>query len=149
MPLLYLDTSALVRLYDMKEAGSYQVHDLCAPAGQILTISGIAQVEFASALARKARERSLNQTDRDGLWDRFLGDCSGKLRLIPVGEDLLRESASLVFKVALRALAALHVASALFISRRLTGSEPLRFVTADKPQADAASRCGLDIEWVN
>jgi predicted nucleic acid-binding protein len=72
MAAIFMDTSALVRRYDRAEPGASRVRAICAPAhGHNLLVARIASVEVASALARKARDRTIRVVDRTRLWRLF------------------------------------------------------------------------------
>ena len=61
MALLYLDTSALVKLY-VSEPGSERMMELASEdANHSPAISAITQVEFYSAIDRRRRGRGLSE----------------------------------------------------------------------------------------
>jgi len=65
MSLHYLDTSALVKRY-VNEVGSEQIDALMSV--EPLAVSALVRVEVASVLARRMREGTLTQEQRDRLY---------------------------------------------------------------------------------
>ncbi|HEX5482652.1 MAG TPA: type II toxin-antitoxin system VapC family toxin [Terriglobia bacterium] len=107
--ILYLDTSALVKLY-AEEEGSERVREGIRVSDLIAT-SLLSYAETRSALARKSRSREISRAaftkckrdfDRDWL----------RLHRLPVDELLVRKAGELAEQHALRALDALHLAAA-------------------------------------
>lgn len=136
---LYLDTSALVKLY-VDEIGSELVRSGVAQAEFVAT-SEIAYLEARAALARRRREkvfslpsyrRLLEDFELD--WDRYV--------VVAVTMPLLREASSLTERYPLRALDALHLASAQLVGPR-SAEEPLMFASWDETLDRAAAREGL------
>lgn len=136
---LYLDTSALVKLY-VDEEGSPIVRSGVDQAGLIAT-SAIAYVEARAAFVRRRHEGGLSGgdyrriiRDLDADWTRYL--------VAAVTDPLIRESARLAEAHRLRAYDAVHLASAVFVHRRL--AEPLVFASWDLGLEKAAKREGLE-----
>ena len=137
---LYLDTSALVKLY-VEEEGSAAVRQAVAGAESVAT-SIIAYVEARAAFARRRRERRLSPADYrrtlqelDVDWDRYLR--------VEITGDLIRRAAELTETQALRAYDALHLASAKLLREHLQG--PIRFACWDSILLTAARREGLHL----
>ena len=122
--ILYLDTSALVKLI-RREEGSELVHE-AADKATALAASQLAKVEVHSALARLRRE---------GAPDHLLTSYLSSFRslwapMAQVGMDRAVDAASgLCLKHPLRALDAIHLASALLL--REMGGLVVVFATAD------------------
>lgn len=135
---LYLDTSALVKLF-VNEADSPKTRALSDRATLIVT-SVLTYLEAHSALARRVREKSLTvdlaQLATDQLDDRWT-----KYSPIPVTTELIRSAATLVTRYPLRAYDALHLASAFDAQRRLNRS--ITFAAFDQVLNRAAKREGL------
>lgn len=136
---LYLDTSALVKLY-VDEEGSSIVRSAVDRAGLIAT-SAIAYVEARSAFSRLHHEGELSGgdyrkviRDLDADWARYL--------VVEVVDPLIREAARLVEAHQLRAYDAVHLASALAVHARL--EEPILFACWDLGLEKAARRRGLE-----
>lgn len=105
------------------------------------TISGLTEVEFASALARKTRLRAISRNDADRILARFDAHLQAHLyRRVTVE----RRHFDLAFRwlaerrAPLRALDALHLASA--------AAHELEIVTADAPMARAARVLGIRVK---
>ena len=136
--ILYLDTSALVKLY-AKEAGSAEVRQAVASAGQIAT-SLIAYVETRSALARKYRldrvdgvalQRHKREFERD--W--------AQLNRLPLDATTVRRAAELAEQHRLRAYDAVHLATADLLQAAVRA--PIAFACFDNALNEAALRLGL------
>ncbi len=145
MPLCYLDTSGLVKRY-VPEAGSAWVTHLCEQ--EPLATSLIAVTEIASALARRAREGSLTEQQRDTLFRAVVRDAR-TLVLVDTNRLVAQRAAQLLLAAPahfrLRALDAIHLASAVhtFARARRRGVATGTFVSADEALLAAARWAGL------
>ncbi len=117
MKAVFLDTSALVKLY-VPEAGSSQLRSFLADADHV-AIGMVAVPEFASAVLRRHREGLLDAPDTSLLLASFESDrirfSVGSLvdALALAARDLLRKHVS----IPLRTLDALQLATALWFVR--------------------------------
>lgn len=136
---LYLDTSALVKLY-VDEQGSPIVRSAVDQAG-LITTSAIAYVEARAAFVRRRHQGGLSAgeyrrviRDLDADWSRYL--------VVEVTDSLIREGARLAEAHRLRAYDAVHLASAGAVRGHL--AEPVVFVSWDLGLEKAASAEGLE-----
>jgi len=138
--ILYLDTSALVKLY-AREAGSAAVRRETSAAEAIAT-SAVAYTEARAAFVRLARERPasrklhrrrVSQLDRD--WIHYL--------VVELTPAVTRSSGEIAELHALRGFDAIHLASALWLQSAYSGD--LAFMTYDRRQASAAADAGLRV----
>lgn len=144
--LVYLDTSALVKLY-IEEAYSSVVERAVSEAASVV-VSEIADLEARVALARLRHEDEISEADLD-LALTQLGDDLASVDLIPYDLSLARSAGALAREHGsppLRAYDALHLASALEAFR--TRSKPesgyyCRFLAFDRRLANAARAEGL------
>ena len=147
MALHYGDASAVVKRY-VPETGSAWIHRVFVQDQVSFCQQTIAEV--ASALARRSREGSITQGERDAAFLSFLRDLDD-YAVTPVTEELVLEASGLVLSVptplTLRAADALHIASAQRVFERLrTERLPAgRFLTADMSLAAAARWAGLPV----
>ncbi|MBI4560441.1 MAG: type II toxin-antitoxin system VapC family toxin [Candidatus Rokubacteria bacterium] len=123
---LYLDTSALVKLY-VDEEGSPVVRSAVDQAGLIAT-SAIAYVEARAAFVRRRHEGGLSAgeyrrviRDLDADWARYL--------VVEVTGSLIREAARLAEAHRLRAYDAVYLACAAAVHGRL--AEPVVLASWD------------------
>ena len=137
---LYLDTSALVKLY-VEEEESALVRSAAERAGLIAT-SAIAYVEARAAFVRRRHEGGISAggyrrivRDLDADWSRYL--------MVEVTDPLLREAARLVEAHRLRASDAVHLASAVAVQERM--AEPVTFGCWDRGLERAARGQGLEL----
>lgn len=126
--MIYLDSSALLKLlYD--EAESHELADwLAARAGTPIVSSELAKVEVIRACGR---------IDPATLPEATV--LLASLDLIPLSGTVIDEAAN-VGATTLRSLDALHLASALAIQAQLTA-----FVAYDRRLGDAAATAGLEL----
>lgn len=136
---LYLDTSALVKLY-VDEPGRHVVLTAVEQADLVGT-SIVAYVEARAALARRRRERGLTPgahrravriLHRD--WPRYFR--------FEITEDLILTAGNLAEKMQLRAYDALHLASGLTMQAQLGN---VVFACSDSALVKAAAKAGLEI----
>ena len=135
--ILYLDTSALVKLY-VREAYSLSVRAWVDTATVVATAE-VAYVEVLSALARRLRDGTLDEPAYEGAVAAVERDWA---QLLVLGLERLR-AGQLVGRHRLRAFDAVHVAAAMSLADRVA-PEPVRFASFDLGQQEAARREGLD-----
>ena len=150
MAFLFLDTSALVKRYDISELGADRVAELCdQTSNQDVVLASLTPVEVASAMNRKLREGRFTVAERDDRWRAFGADLELEYQVIAWDEIILTHSQRLVFAHPLRAYDAVQVASALRLAQLLAGLTEVTFCTADHRQAEAAIAEGLQTELVD
>ena len=138
--ILYLDTSALVKLY-VREAGSTALRTHAAKA-DVLATSVVAYAEARAAFAR-LKQSGLSSESRHQQRVRQLElDWEALLR-VELGPDLLRSAGDLAELYSLRGFDSIHLASALWLKARV--SEPVDFAVFDQRLGAAASKAGLTI----
>ena len=132
---IFFDTSALTKRY-VEEVGSEEVRALCAEA-DALGVSVLVLPELISTLCRLVREGRLSSEDYRSLKSAMQADLSDA-DLCDLSQETFEETIGCLERNPLRALDALHVASALVY-------QPDLFVSADRRQAKAAGREGLAV----
>jgi len=136
--ILYLDTSAVVKLY-VEEAGSRAVSAGVAAADAICTVR-IAYAEARAAFARGRRESLLTPRQLRELVRGFDEDWP-RYTVIEISQALVRRAGGLAERRALRGYDAVHLAAALEV--RDAGEAPA-FACFDDRLAKAAAAEGLD-----
>jgi predicted nucleic acid-binding protein len=134
----YFDTSALVKRY-VDEPGRREVLQLLR-RNECVT-SAVLPVELRSGLRRRVAEGSLDAARLPAILKHVAADrpyCT----LVEVGTDVLAVAETLVAAHPIRALDAIHVASAQLFAARLS-TPGLTFVSADKRQTETAVAVGL------
>jgi len=136
--ILYLDTSALFKLY-VDEAGSDAVHAAVA-AAESIAVCRISWAEAMSALARRGREvpADLDALDqaKDALrtdWPRFL--------VVDVNQLLVEQAGEFADTFALRGYDSVQLASAYLTQQRV--QQTVTFACFDKRLSKAAKILGL------
>lgn len=133
---LYLDTSALIKLY-LEEAGADRV-EAAVEGAQVIATSVVAYAEARAALARRRREKDFTASEYRGLVSELDTSWEGYERL-GLTEGLSREAGELAEEHALRGFDAVHLASALRLRQRFPHSAFLAFDERLSAAAESAS----------
>jgi len=141
-PFAYFDTSVLVKRY-LDEQGSIHARSLIRNHRVVSSV--IAPLEAVSALCWRQAAGFLSDAAFAALWARLQRDRS-HWELVEVGERVIEHAEELIPSTRLRALDALHLASAMSFQWRSGNRVP--FVTSDAALRDAAKRVSLQIIWV-
>jgi len=138
--ILYLDTSALFKLY-VDEAGSDAVHAAVA-AAETVAVCRIAWAEAMSALARRGREMPADQEALEQAkqalrkdWPRFL--------VLDVSQRVVEQAGEFADTFALRGYDSVQLASAQLTLQRV--QQPVTFACFDKRLSKAAKLLGLAV----
>jgi uncharacterized protein len=138
---LYLDTSALVKLY-VSEPGSRAVEKQLRAYSRVAT-SRVAYPEARAALARRHREGGLTEAElRRAVAD--LGQDMAAFVVVELLEQVAHRAGELAERHRLRGFDAVHLASALELSD-LVGSG-VTFCSFDRLQTEAALQEGLTVD---
>jgi predicted nucleic acid-binding protein len=105
-------------------------------------------VEIASAIGRKVRDADVGQRLGMRTWALFQQHWLSQYEVLLCNDAILEYAEQLVFKYSLRAMDAVHVATALE-HRRISRHERIEFWTADVQQARAAGAEGLTARLVS
>ncbi len=138
MARVFLDSSALAKRY-IEEHGSREVNERCRGSVAVV-VSVIAPLEIISGLNRLRREKKLSIAQYKGIRTTLAGDISCAV-VVPLDDLVIHFACRSLEKSALRALDAIHVASAKVSKCDL-------FISADRQQTLAASLAGLETELV-
>ena len=135
--ILYLDASALVKLY-VDEAGAGEVAELVDGAS-VLGTALITVVEVAGAIARAARRQIIGRDDAEASLRMFLEQW-GSLHRLPVTESIARRAADVAWMFGLRGCDAIHLACSV-AWKEMTG-EAVTVATYDRELWGAARGSG-------
>ena len=139
MPLYYLDTSALVKLY-VREPGTERLLSLADRASESrLAILALAQVELRSAVRRRERSGEIPAAVATQLLDVFKRHIEGRFITQAVTDFVLDLASMLVDRYALRAFDAVQLAGYLAL-KSSAGSDVPVFVCSDRELLDAAAQ---------
>lgn len=138
--IVFLDASALAKRY-VEEAGSPVVLEFLSKGP--CAVSRLSEVEVASALCRRHREKELGVAQRDTALAALKADCQD-LYVVEITPFVTARSAELLVRHPLRAADALQLASCLELRDELRelGTRMLAF---DQRLLEAAAREGLPI----
>lgn len=139
IPLLYLDTSAWLKLY-VEEEGSEAVHGAVEQAEQTCTHL-IAYAELRAALAKAQRLKRLDATQKTQLLPIIDNDWQTLNVILPT-EMLIKRAGNLVDQFGLRGYDSIHLAAAEAISLQIM-PQPLIFACFDNKLNDAAKKLGI------
>lgn len=139
--ILYLDTSALVKLY-VEESGSSEVRQAIVQAQRVVT-HGIAYVKARAAFKRRAADAP--DTDALKHWRRGSETYWSKFDLVGAAQILLHRAGEIADFLSLRAYDALQLATAEATHTRLGTSRSFVFGAYNKRLALAAQSLGIDI----
>jgi predicted nucleic acid-binding protein len=132
--ILYLDTSALVKLY-VEEAGTSDVIACVSRAAAVVT-ARISYAEARAAFARHRREGALRTADLRRVV-RDLDDEWATYSIVEISDAVVRRAGALAERHALRGYDAVHLAAALDVRR--AGGE-VEFAAFDARLCRAARR---------
>ncbi len=130
--ILYLDTSALAKLY-LDEEGSETVHEAVEAVGNAAT-STVAYAETRAAFARRRRIGDLDQEELRSLVTALDGDWRSYVRLA-VSNLVAYRAGEMAERYALRGFDAIHLASAVRLDERVSD---VRFLAFDDRLVEAA-----------
>ena len=144
MAPVFVDTSALVKYY-YPEKGSDQLEGILLNAARAY-LSQVAIAEFASALMKKVRTRTLEIAMEVLIWDAFQDDLtSGQMELISFDARHYQRAAEIIIGYGqterIRTLDSLQLAAALDVHNA-------NFVCADKFLSDIAVKMGFNVQRV-
>jgi predicted nucleic acid-binding protein len=138
--IVYLDTSALVKLYAEEEDGRELVHRAVEESERIAT-STVAYAEARAGLARKQREGTFTAEELRRAVSDLDDDWPAYVRL-NVSDPVARQAGELAERHALRGFDAIHLAS---VARLGEGFEDLRFLAFDVRLTDAARQASFSV----
>jgi uncharacterized protein len=138
MAFAYFDTSALIKRY-VTEPGRRDVLQLLRKNECV--VSAVLPVEVRSALRRRVAEGTLDATGVARILKRFTADRAF-WTFVEVSREVRAAAETLCAAHPLRALDAIHVASAQLFTDRI-GSPVFTFVSADRRQTTAAAALGM------
>ena len=135
--VVYVDTSVLVKQY-LREADSERAVALLERA--TIATSTISELELVSTLYAAHRARVLSYNQLHVLLKQLEKDCAAWYRL-DVTTEVIDRARDVISKELVRALDAIHCASALLLQE--TRSGPIPFATSDQRQRAAAMSLGF------
>lgn len=138
MAFAYFDTSALIKRY-VDELGRGEVLQLLRKRDCV--VSAVLAVEVRSALRRRVAEGTLDEKRMTSILKRFTADRAF-WTVIEVSGEVLTAAETVAAAHPLRALDAIHVASAQLFAARIA-SPAFIFVSADIRQTTAAAALGI------
>jgi len=143
MDYAYFDTSALIKRY-VEELGRREVLTLLRKNHCV--VSAVLPVEVRSALRRRVAEKTLDAKRVSAILKRFAADRPF-WTVIEVSGEVLATAETLSAAHPLRALDAIHVASAKLFATR-AALPAFVFVSADIQQTTAAAALGINTRYI-
>jgi uncharacterized protein len=140
MSIIYLDTSALLKLY-VQELHSDEVRILVDVAEGVGT-SILTYTEIAAAMARAARIQLISNDAARSAWNNFVKDWADFTRL-KLSMPLTERAASLAWEFGLRGYDAMHLSAALTWQDAL--EERILLATCDRLLWSAGVKAGIPV----
>ncbi len=138
---LFIDSSALVKFFH-KEEGSQRVTELILSEENEIWISEIAGIEFISAVARRFRNKEIDEDKFNNAVSGFEEQLSA-FNVEPMGHAVIKEAESLIKQhgksQGLRALDALHLGTF-----NLVAEKDWLFVAADETLCKVVRQMGYN-----
>jgi predicted nucleic acid-binding protein len=141
LPLYFLDTSAVAKLY-IREPGTDQMVRLTTGKGNRFVLLAITQVEFRSAVRRRQREGDLDRVEAEALLQDFAMHFDGFFLRQAMSEAVIDTACGLIDNHPLRAYDAVQLAGCLAL-RSSNAHEHPTFVCSDNNLLAAAEAEGL------
>jgi uncharacterized protein len=138
MSIIYLDTSALLKLY-VQEKFTDEVNALLESA-DVASTSILTFAEMAAAMKRAARVGLIADIEAQAAWSDFGHDWPEFMRL-KISAPLIERAASLAWEFGLRGYDAVHLAAAFTWQDAL--ETPVTLATFDRLLWDAAQKSGM------
>ena len=151
MSAYFFDSSGLAKRY-IAETGSGWVIGLLNPsADNVIFVASITGVEVVSAIARRRKVLSLNQSQANKAIFRFQRDFRKRFVEIPLKSQLIADAMANADRYELRGYDAVQLASAINTNRlRLSRNlSPMIFISADNNLNSAAITEGLTVDNPN
>jgi predicted nucleic acid-binding protein len=140
--ILYLDTSALLKLY-VDEQDSQSVRELYSQAGFVCThLIAYVELLFGVAKARSLGGLSAEQQAQ------LLGEINTswrQLEVVEIDEILTRRAGHLALRHVLRGFDAVHLAAAERVMAETPGTAKFGFVGFDARMRSTARSLGMDV----
>lgn len=137
---MYLDTSALVKLYVEEESGGELIRQ-GVEESEMIAVSTIAYAEARAGFARKQREGLFTTDELRGTGAELDHDWRTYARL-DVSPPIAHQAGELAERHSLRGYDAVHLASAVRLSEKF---DDLRFLAFDARLNGAAREAGLEV----
>jgi len=148
--MLFLDTSVLIKFY-FNEAGSDAIIARSTAPNQLLAASVLSFAEVHSAMARKYRERQINQEDLSNLRKVFERDWEDLVHEVEINLQTMAALPGLVEQYPLKAANAIQLSAVLWLKNNMEmgkysrAAKVLEFCVSDQTLADCGRKCGLDV----
>jgi predicted nucleic acid-binding protein len=136
LPVFYLDTSALVKLY-VREPGTQAMLRLASDLNNQIKISSLARVEFRCGIQRRARNGELSLQGTEAAIAHFERGLSTRFVQQPPTDLVIQMAVDLCDRHSLRALDALQLASCICFAPAAAQRLPV-FVSSDQRLLQAA-----------
>lgn len=143
---LYLDSSALVKLY-IYEVGSDKIREIVLAEENTIFISAITGAEAVAAFARRKRMKDITDEDYSELLSDFLLDFENLFVKSKVTDLVVSLAMELANRRALRGYDAVQLASALVLNSEIVNG--IVFVSADIELNDTAKAENLVVDEIS
>lgn len=141
--IVYIDTSALGRVYLGDRADSTELSRIVYDGELPVITSELTDVEIASAFARASREGVIDAAAAGGLLQQYAADTSdsGPLGVVALDSDTLALAQRYILSAPLRTLDAIHLAACSRFAE--SAADEVRLLSRDHRQTEAARALGI------
>jgi predicted nucleic acid-binding protein len=140
---LYLDTSALVKLY-VQESGTDLMLQLAHPdSNNQLAILSLTRLEFRAAVRRRAKLGDFEPLVADDLLLSFSQHFATVFQVQPVNDAVIEEASGVIDRHTIRAYDAIQLAGCLALRATMGGEADIHFICADQQLLKAARAEGI------
>jgi predicted nucleic acid-binding protein len=140
MSIIYLDTSALLKLY-IQEKQSDDVYRLINSSENTGT-SIITYTEMAAAMSKAVRMRLISEDEAKETWNKFSREWP-ELNRLRISSQMTERAAALAWQFGLRGYDAIHLAAALTWQETL--EMPVSLATFDRLLWSAGQQAGIAV----
>jgi len=151
MAVLFFDSSGLMKRYVVEKGTAWVINQLRPSTANDVFIANITGIEIASAIMRRVKSKSINQTAADKALKRFKRDFDKRFIVIDLTPRIIEEGILLAQKYGLRGYDTTQLAVGVIVRNRLAqkGIQNFTFISADNALNSSAQREGLMVENPN
>lgn len=141
--IVYIDTSALGRVYLGDQTDSAELSRVVCEGDRPVITSELTDVEIASAFARASREGVIDPATAGALLQQYAADTSdaGPVGVVALDSDTIALAQRYVLSASLRTLDAIHLAACTRFAE--STADEVRLLSRDHRQIEAARALGI------
>jgi len=151
MAVLFFDSSGLLKRYVAEKGTNWVISQLRPSAQNDVFVASMTGIEIVSAIMRRVKGKSINQSTANKACRRFKNDFDNRFIVIDLTPHIVEEGILLARKYSLRGYDTAQLAVAINTKNRLVkgGVSDFTFVSADNDLNSAAQAEGLTVDNPN